>query len=446
MSKRERLSTAVGALWIGVLALCASLLALLPAPVSAAGLGCAWQIPVNADTLNIALPDEAANYWMTVMPMPVGGKVEIAGRYPHARYLSFTTYGVNLAAVDSLADAQIAPDAGSTNPFLAGADREVADRGYTLDVSSQPPAGDGSRAPNTLYNSPVDGRTSTAAPGVLLLLIRVYRPDDGRDRTGGVGLPQLTSVAADGSRTTLRNCPDGADRPASTSRGAGRLSTVGLPDQQLFGSNPPVWRKYTNLGSQLVSSVLSGNALRASVSDPLTAVLDRILPAGGFIENPDNAYISTTAVWTHGKVLELRGVLPTFPDTGAGAATMTGGVQLRYWSLCTNTVLTSVTDCVIDDQVVTGPGQPYRVVVSKAADRPANATAACGVTWLEAGHTPVSALIMRTMLPDPSFAQAVQRATVGTEESTLGPYYPRGRYFATAGAYESTGCPAGGTS
>lgn len=428
------LAAGVATVWASIVPL------LLPSPAIAVGLPCAWQIPVNADTLNIALPDEGANYWMTIMPMPSGGKVEIAGKYPHARYLSFTAYGANLAAVDSLADVDIAPDPGSTNPFVAGARRDLADRTYTIEVTSKAPAGDGSRAPNTVYNSPVDGSRSTAVPGLLLLLIRVYRPDEGHDRTGGVGLPRLTSVSATGTRATVRNCPDAADRPASTSRGAGPHTTIPLPDQSLFGSNPPVWRKYSNLASQLISSILSGNLLRTAVADRLTAVLDRVLPSGGFIENPDNAYVSSAAVWTHGKVLELRGRLPTFADTHDGVTTMPENVQLRYWSMCTNTVLTTVTDCVIDDQVVSGPGRTYRIVVSKAADRPANAVTGCGVTWLEAGPTPVSALIMRNMLPDPTFAQAVQKSTVGTEESVLDAFYPRGTYYRTAQDYEAMGC------
>jgi hypothetical protein len=44
------------------------------------------------------------------------------------------------------------------------------------------------------------------------------------------------------------------------------------------------------------------------------------------------------------------------------------------------------------------------------------------------------------MLPDPGFAQAIQRAQPGTEAATLGEYYPRGTYFTTKADYERTGC------
>ena len=37
---------------------------------------------------------------------------------------------------DSLADVQIAPDPGSSNPFAAGADRTTERRAYTVDVVS----------------------------------------------------------------------------------------------------------------------------------------------------------------------------------------------------------------------------------------------------------------------------------------------------------------------
>jgi hypothetical protein len=41
------------------------------------------------------------------------------------------------------------------------------------------------------------------------------------------------------------------------------------------------------------------------------------------------------------------------------------------------------------------------------------------------------------MLPDPTFAQAIQNATQGTEQSTLGPYYPQGYYFDHASSFDA---------
>ena len=76
-------------------------------------------------------------------------------------------------------DVQLAPDPGSTNPFLPGASRTAEQRDYTAFIEVGPrPA---QPAPNTLYTG--DSRGGT-------FLYRVYVPDAGRDAKGGVPLPQ----------------------------------------------------------------------------------------------------------------------------------------------------------------------------------------------------------------------------------------------------------------
>ena len=47
------------------------------------------------------------------------------------------------------------------------------------------------------------------------------------------------------------------------------------------------------------------------------------------------------------------------------------------------------------------------------------------------------------MLPDPSFAQAIQNVPEpGREREVMGDYYPEGRYLADKTAFEARGCPA----
>jgi hypothetical protein len=101
-------------------------------------------------------------------------------------------------------------------------------------------------------------------------------------------------------------------------------------------------------------------------------------------------------------------------------------------------------DCVRDDHVPLDSQGDYTIVVSTAANRPANATAACGVAWLPAGPLPQTVLILRNMLPAPGFSAAVQHAAPGTERATMGPYYPVGRYYASVADFERRGCPASG--
>jgi hypothetical protein len=177
------------------------------------------------------------------------------------------------------------------------------------------------------------------------------------------------------------------------------------------GDNPPTWERFTGL---LGSS-------------------------GGFGNNPDNAYMSARFDAKHGRVLAFRGKAPTFPATFDGQPVMGTG-QLRYWSYCTNMQLTLVYACRRDDEVPVETDGTYTVVMSAAGDRPANARPECGMTWLPTGPLATSIVLLRNMLPDASFDEAIQNTEPGTEEATMGAYYPRGTYYNTTADFEALGC------
>jgi hypothetical protein len=129
-----------------------------------------------------------------------------------------------------------------------------------------------------------------------------------------------------------------------------------------------------------------------------------------------------------------------------------GSGQLRYWSLCSNEAFSQrVYGCVRDDQLPPSAydsNGDYVVVVSDSADRPTGLPAACPVTWLPAGPAPDTVLILRNMLPDPTFTEAVQDAGYGDaanhfQVTGLGPYYPVGRYYTTTASFDALF--AGGT-
>src|SRR5207245_3625638 len=151
--------------------LAAALVALAGTPASAE-LGpnsCGWATRIGADQLNVAFPDTAAEYWIAAVPMPPGGFVEVSGNYPHARYTSIIDYTAAAQSIDGLADVQIQPDPGSTNPFDAGADRTASQRSYAVKVvNGAVPAG-AARAPNTIYSTSPDG-TRPSPPGPALLI------------------------------------------------------------------------------------------------------------------------------------------------------------------------------------------------------------------------------------------------------------------------------------
>jgi hypothetical protein len=191
-----------------------------------------------------------------------------------------------------------------------------------------------------------------------------------------------------------------------------------------------VWRKFVNVAA----SVLWTNQVDGTPAE-------QSLPSGGFGDNPDNKYMGTQFTQDYGAVLAFRGKAPTTPRTFDGQTRMGTG-QLRYWSLCTNAQTTAYYACHQDDQVPVDRRGYYTIAISTAAARPRNATESCGVSWLPAGPWRQSLLILRNMLPAPTFAQAIQNAQPGTEQQTLGEYYPRGTYYRTTADFEKLGCPA----
>jgi hypothetical protein len=98
-------------------------------------------------------------------------------------------------------------------------------------------------------------------------------------------------------------------------------------------------------------------------------------------------------------------------------------------------------------------GVPHRgIVVSRREDRPKNATEENGIVWLAWGprgegidspqnRTDFGMLIMRIMFNNPSWAQSPDHVMrPGTEETVMGPYYPKGYYLHHQGAVRSRGC------
>src|SRR5581483_8634061 len=187
-------------------------------------------------------------------------------------------------------------------------------------------------------------------------------------------------------------------------------------------------------------NILTDNQILGALTPPLAAVAGQ-LPAG-FGENADNKYVYSLVSHDYGNVVAFRAKLPTTPKTYAGENTMGGG-QLRFWSMCTGNLATQAYDCRVDKDMPLDADGMYTVAVSTAADRPANATEACGIAWLPWGPLVQAGVIMRNMLPDPGFPNPVQAATPGTEQQTLGAYYPVGTYYASAQEFEQkVGCHA----
>jgi hypothetical protein len=99
---------------------------------------------LDATTTNVLAVDTNAVYWGGTYAALPGTRIRIEGQSPHARYISWNVYDAAARPIDALSDFQLAPDPGSSNPFLSGADRTVADRSCTAFIEVGPkPAGAG---------------------------------------------------------------------------------------------------------------------------------------------------------------------------------------------------------------------------------------------------------------------------------------------------------------
>lgn len=376
---------------------------------------CAWQFRSDATVLDIAFPDAAATYWVLPYALTPGDSIELHGTYPAARYFSLNTYGTNFDTVDTLRDAQIAPDPGSGNPFADAAAEALppSARRWSATVVTGP----ADPARNEIAALPAGSPTAPVG----FLIIRVYVPDDPASASGGVPLPDVT-LHQGGRAVPVPTCTAEFD-PAD------------------YGSGP-VERAAEAAVDRIVESAASG-AFPGDV--PETTFVSPATTSGLF-PNGDNKYIGTVLTYQPGRIAVVRGKAPTFPDTRAGEPVTTPGRQVRYWSMCQNDQVTPypVVACAADFETAVDAEGWFTYVVAAPEDVPARATADPTVTVLPWGSTevPKKTLLYRNMLPSDEFLpQSVQSAQGGDPAATMGPYYPRGAYCETS-TFEAGGVAA----
>ncbi|WP_370247800.1 hypothetical protein [Nocardioides sp.] len=410
-------------------------------PARAAGVDLTCQMALvksDPDTLNIAFPDEGAIYFATTYPAVPGLRLRVEGRFPFARYASFNAYDPTLRPIAAIADVEIRPDAGSSNPFLPNARRAAKDRDYTVFVEFTAPPKPADRAPNTMYV----GRGQNGEPLLGgLFMYRIYLPDTGLGDRGGVPIPTVTlERAGTGEPLTDSACAE-IDRPGLALVSGFESSSDGvaaLDGLQPWGSPRAPFRKFVNLPTAFTDFLGSSQGLEAF--EALSGPLSTAAGSGGFLSNVHNSYVSTAINRRYGAVAVVRLKVPTTPRTLAGQPRMPGRSQLRYWSMCTNEFVTQrFIDCAYDEQVRPDGDGFATFVVSTPGQRPPAARAACGVTWLAWGPNAEGVLIYRHMLADPRFRQSIQRATYRREARTMGAYLPRVTYYDDAAAAQRAG-------
>lgn len=383
----------------------ATLVALLAGAAPAAAdvrLGdCLWQRN-DPLLLNALYPDAAANYY--TVRLPPGPAYELRGQFPHARYMSFVSYGG--VPIDALLDSDVVPDAGSSNPFVTGADRTVAQRSYTVPLLA------GARAPGAL----------DVGRGPVQVILRVYVPDRGRDAAGGVPLPEIVARGPLSADLRALPCPKprestGGALAAAQSAYANASLPVAPPVTSPSATDPPAWSVESGLTAALLGRAGQGG-----------------LVSGGPASNPHNTYVAASVARRHGEVLAIRAKAPSTPATAGGEPVMTSA-DLRYWSLCQNGTSTRYVACLHDDQVALDADGSFTIAISDPAHRPRSAR-----NWLPFGAEPGGQVLYRHMLPSPAFLPfSAQGAGDRPPAETMGAYFPRAAYCSRA-RFEADAC------
>jgi hypothetical protein len=411
---------------------------------------CFWRYgPSSGDPyINIAYPDAATFYWGAVFSIPKGARLHLEGRYPYARYMSLISYDFKGAPLDAVADYLFQPVAGSINPFIDGADRTSKQRAYRIEVVNE------ERPTPMRWGVHLKGETRDRihAPQQVestqqQLQYRIYARDKGTDETANGGLPEPVLTLIDGK--VLRG-PDVCAQLRAAQPLAADLGALALPREALgklmeqakqkFGppgpaTNPPTWSKTSQETSRF-----------AMYTGDFKVEPDVRRRDGSFYANLDNQYVRTMISRKFGEVWVMRAKAPTTPKTYNGDTRWSDAGELRYWSWCSNQGFGTarVNACVFDEEVPVDAQGFYTLVMSRAADRPRNAIAECGVAWLPmadvgdgTGEPDLSILLMRQMLGAGQFKNALHGILKQDDiESGMGPYFPRGRYMSVS-AFET---------
>jgi hypothetical protein len=409
-------------------------------------------------------PDMQSTYFIGQFTMPAGSTLTLRGEYPRARYFKFALYRAEnntfVSIGEDLGGPDIAPDPGSTNPFIIGAERLGADRKFTLHVvAADPPSDASKRAENTLYVGK-DG-------GELQSVIRIYLSDEGSDGAGwapatsptaDTGFPRYEATLADGTRLTAddvvkqfgRAMAGNTPQPFTTDQWVALVDNKDN-DPALDPATAPArkdgrWEKYWNLKYSILGSFMTPEA-QAKI--PFAGPID----GGG---DPDTQYLFVQLSRKFGSVYVVRSRMPTFPNTYAGKSgkglEVRPAAQTQYFSVvsCEAAPSGQIVDGLTDMQVPLDKDGNYTIVYSREEDRPANATNENGVAWIEwsprgegiddpRNRADFGMLMMRIMAPDPGWAESPLKVTApGMEEQVMGPYYPRGEYM-TKEQFEALG-------
>lgn len=406
--------------------------------------------PINFDSLYGSFPDPNCTYLLApVLYAPFGAELIIKGEFPHCRFFDIQVS----PALDSreyrydkwsgkgevaIVDADIEPLAGHTNPFLVGADRNAEKRSYEvrytmalgnpseLNVAHRPPY----RAKgNRRYGSAIQvqgpwGLDTKSGHGRGIwdfgdVWIRYYAVDDAHFPNAGVALPEMYFTLASGERFFIL-----ADFTGFIEMGETTMANrnIGNRDPSSYNGKTRGWDKQYGIFLQMATGGAQALYKNNTKDKEYIRLLD--LGVNGRGENQPapassdphatgcnyTSYMTSGVSIKKGKVFVLTGKLPTFPNTRKGAETMEAA-QCRYWSMTTydadfpfSEVKGLENTCVMDDELVLDENRNFIIVYSRSEDRPINATAENGITWVDWGNTGTQAFTWRWISVSPEWA------------------------------------------
>ena len=371
---------------------------------------------------NTNFPEASSTtYWSTQLSGNPGEVVVVKGRYPFARFTALELYTTDML-VDHLADVDIQPDPGQSNPYVSGAEAGT----YTVTVlyGSKP----SNPAPNTLYTGTLTSVT---------LMYRIYHSTDPTDPAGGATNPVLPTILVRGQ--PLVSCPVQPFLEVENVTPWGRLDDADFigsapsPDMQIPAFDPPVW---------FLADPYEGHYFPNGANYYLGTILSR-----EFLQpNTDKALF----------VVRLKA--PTFPNTRRGEPVYADR-QVHFWSMCTDDpYTTNVNRCMPDDRVVLDDAGFATFVFSDRSTKPADwLLTKFKANWIALGalkrptdvvydrawrpwgiDTPVhyyNVLVYRQTLAAPSFTQSFANVIKLPQDqwvAAMGDYWPVGGYCSSA--------------
>ena len=392
------------------------------------------------------LPDTGNTFSTAWFKIPEGAKIVMKGDFPAMRHWSYTTYSTNGVPRDVIDDVAIDPDAGSFNPFRPGVARDAKPRKYAVAImNGDPPS---PRPANTVY---------TRAPAMtdIGMHMRNYVPDRSVDWAGGVGVPQVELHLADGKVLTGQEACDATAAPLREKQVPLPIPTKNWVALTRLPWMPADHTAAKNFEVATMTRFFNREHLLTQTFFPAIPSDGLAVEKGGFWSNFATRYGFTYLSQANGSVYVVHGKMPTTPKNWDGTAKpLDQSADMRYWSICTGSAPpTGMTvDCVHDENMtgLLDPQGNFNVVVTRAPDRPANATEKCGVVWMEYGNgdgipggsKDFGVVINRHTHVNPKFEHswfAVKKPNA--EGEIMGDYLPKVLNLHDKARFEALGCP-----